>query len=62
MSILGIDYGEHIPEFLVSFCLSDYLERLSVLPVWGSIRISHRVEETIDIESSTTAEDRDFSF
>jgi hypothetical protein len=56
MGIFGIYGYEHIPEFLVSSCYSDILELGPIVPVRRSIRVSHLVEESIDIESSATAE------
>ena len=61
MSVFWIDGLEHVPECLVSFCYSDILELGPIVPVRRRIRISHRTEEPIDIESCATAEDRDVS-
>ncbi len=61
-SIFGIDILEHIPEFLVSLWLSDDLEFLSIFPIGGSIGVSHLIEESVDIEASTTAEDRNLAY
>jgi len=50
---------EHIPEGLIAFFLALILEFSTEGPIWFSTRETSLKYETIDIESRSSAEDRD---
>lgn len=49
-----IDIMEHLPEVLISLFGADIFEFLSVLPVGRIVGVLHVVENSIDVESSSS--------
>lgn len=56
-----IDRTKHLPDFCISTLFWKFFQFISSRPVWFISRVASLQDEAIEIESCSTAEDRDFS-